>query len=654
MKKKIILSSVLSIVICLSLIAGATYAFFTSEAKVNIAVTSGSVNLTATLTGLDTSSLGRDMNNGEFELGGYATIEGDTLKMYRMAPGDKATVVVDIENNSDIDIQYCVKLIGSGELIGALESVAVIEGVEYAIGGKENSTDWIYVDGGVAINDIAISVLMPHTTGNEYQGKSAEIAIQIIAIQSNAADALFVNGVKYDTLDDAIDAAVNASAPIEVTGNLVLNATDSSNGVVDLQGVTFEGLDYSTITFKNADGSNIGGTNTFKNFNLKNITVIDETFYTAENGENAWEWTYLEFDGTNTFENVVFTDGIMLDGSNTFVDCTFTGHNNDSSEYGNGAMYGAWVNSGVASFTKCDFVGTRGLKAHEAYGSDVTKVTVEACSFGPLSEKPGIAIGKVDATTAISVANSSFVGVQAGDQGKYIYETDTDVATFAFTLTNNSVDAKVDTSDAIDSALNNGYDVTLNGDVTAPDSNSNGYGSTALNVTNGQTIDGQGNTLSAPDANGTWDSAINITSGTIKNLTVDSGFRGIFINHNGVGGKVYLENVIVDGPVYTISCDQGTGNGLEAVNSTFNGWTSYAATIGNVSFTDCNFGEGSGYAYCRPYAPTEFVGCNFEAGYEIDARAAVTFENCYLDGVLITDANVAELVTSNTSNATVK
>ena len=47
MKKKVLLTSILSIVMCLSLIAGATFALFTSESKVNIAVTSGNVEVVA-------------------------------------------------------------------------------------------------------------------------------------------------------------------------------------------------------------------------------------------------------------------------------------------------------------------------------------------------------------------------------------------------------------------------------------------------------------------------------------------------------------------------------------------------------------------------------------------------------------------------------
>ena len=193
-------------------------------------------------------------------------------------------------------------------------------------------------------------------------------------------------------------------------------------------------------------------------------------------------------------------------------------------------------------------------------------------------------------------------------------------------------------------------DITVGSDKVG----SNGYGKTGISLTNGQTLDGNGNSIGV-DAWGTWDTAINTTGGVIKNVTVSSGMRGIFVNHNSaVKEKVILENVIIDGTVYTISCDQGTNSGLDAKNCTFNGWTSYAATIGDVSFVDCSFGEGQGYAFCRPYAPTAFVGCDFEAGFMIDARAAVTFENCTIGGVALTADNLSTLVTSNISNAMVK
>ena len=226
-------------------------------------------------------------------------------------------------------------------------------------------------------------------------------------------------------------------------------------------------------------------------------------------------------------------------------------------------------------------------------------------------------------------------------------ENGTEYATPATTVAN---------ADEFVGALENGEDVIMTSDIIIDPANmSNAYGTTGINVKNGQTIDGGGNTLAIKGADGTWDSGINTTGGTIKNLSVTGSFRGIFINHNAEHSeRVILENVIIDGTTYTISCDQGKFQGLTATDSTFNGWTSYAATLGDAEFIGCNFGEGSGYAFCRPYAPTSFVGCEFETGYEIDPRAAVTFENCTLNGVALTEENLETLVTSNIANATVK
>ncbi len=211
-------------------------------------------------------------------------------------------------------------------------------------------------------------------------------------------------------------------------------------------------------------------------------------------------------------------------------------------------------------------------------------------------------------------------------------------------------------ADALIEALEKGEDVLMNSDIKIDPANmSNAYGKTGINVKNGQTIDGNGYTLDIKGAGGTWDSGINTTGGIIKNIKVTGSFRGIFINHNSTHSEpVILDNVTIDGTTYTISCDQGMNQTLTATNSTFKGWTSFAATLGTAKFVDCSFGEGNGYAYCRPYAVTEFVGCDFEEGFRVDPVAAVTFENCTIAGQPLTESNLATLVTSNIQNATVK
>ena len=194
--------------------------------------------------------------------------------------------------------------------------------------------------------------------------------------------------------------------------------------------------------------------------------------------------------------------------------------------------------------------------------------------------------------------------------------------------------------------------IIMENDIKGKATQSNAYGTTGINILNGETLDGNGFTLTITGADGTWDTAINTTGGIIKNLKIGSGFRGIFVNHNSTySDLVVLENVTIEGPVYTISCDQGTNKGLRAINCTFNGWTSYAATIGTVEFINCNFGEGAGYSFCRPYASTNFDGCDFDGGYAMDPREEVDLKGCTYDDELITSENIADLVTSRAENA---
>ena len=213
----------------------------------------------------------------------------------------------------------------------------------------------------------------------------------------------------------------------------------------------------------------------------------------------------------------------------------------------------------------------------------------------------------------------------------------------------------VETADELIEALENGKDVVLTKNIKIdPASMSNAYGTTGINIKQGQTLDGNGYTIDVAGAGGTWDSGINTTGGLIKDVTITGSFRGIFINHNSEHSEpVILENVTTENTVYTISCDQGLNQGLTATGCTFNGWTSFADTLGDVKFVNCTFGEGSGYAYMRPYAPTEYVGCEFEAGYTVDPRANISFENCTLGGQPLTADNLSDLVTS-TDKVTLK
>lgn len=292
-----------------------------------------------------------------------------------------------------------------------------------------------------------------------------------------------------------------------------------------------------------------------------------------------------------------------------------------------------------------DFDKTQNQKRAYIYAEAGTTVIVNGGNFGKASTRSGYTEGILGKGKVLI-----YGGTFKFDPTNWVapgYEAEKSGDTW-------TVGPKVANAKDLVEELAAGNDIVLTDDLTVSKEliSSNGYGATGINVKDGQTIDGGGNTLNINGAGNTWDSGICVTNGTIKNITVTGSFRGIFVKNNTE--KVVLENVTTEGTVYTISCDQGANGGLEATGCTFNGWTSYAKTIGDVKFVGCTFSEGSGYAFCRPYAPTEFVGCVFEAGFQLDARNVVTFENCTIGDEPLTAENLATLVIGGIDNASVK
>ena len=200
----------------------------------------------------------------------------------------------------------------------------------------------------------------------------------------------------------------------------------------------------------------------------------------------------------------------------------------------------------------------------------------------------------------------------------------------------------------LDMALSNGEDVVLGTDLTfsSQDTTANsGYGATGVSVKGG-TFDGNGKTLTVTNANGTWDSAVHTTGGTIKNLTVSGAMRGIFMG--SATKDLYIDNVVFDDVVYTFNSDGGSKEyGVYISNSTLNGWTSWSNVHKEIEFTNCKFGEGCGYAFMNAYQSVTFKDCDFAEGFEVNpanTSTYLTFENCTYNGVLITKDNVADVL----------
>ena len=226
MKKttKVILSSALTMGLCASLIAGSTLAMFSSRSNVNVAITSGKVDVVASvdtdsLTGYSTeweesahsyvqkptsemTKEGVALPDNTFYAGGTFTYDAGELKLDSIAPGDAVEFKLNIENNSTLAIQYRVQLTvpaeidsrtPQGEVVKQLK-VSFNDGDPVTIGDESTfAQKWSDpIDKGVAIEETPkVRVELPYELGNDYQGQNCLLHVGVYAVQlgTHVADA---------------------------------------------------------------------------------------------------------------------------------------------------------------------------------------------------------------------------------------------------------------------------------------------------------------------------------------------------------------------------------------------------------------------------------------------------------------------------------
>lgn len=236
MNKKALLSSALTIVLCLSLIAGSTFALFTSQTDVSIAVDAGRVNIQAgltqptlysvdpiadgeTATEYDENGKGyiyekQDVtfaNGGTAVLGDRVNEDGTVtpngiITLTNITPGDKIEFNLTGSNTSDVAVQYRYKfdvIDGYDLMVGCN---VIVNGTKYASLATYTS-EWNELLVGADIPEVKLALELPVSAGNEYQELDAQVKVSVEAVQRNAdvsdTDAV---SVKYiTTADDATE-----------------------------------------------------------------------------------------------------------------------------------------------------------------------------------------------------------------------------------------------------------------------------------------------------------------------------------------------------------------------------------------------------------------------------------------------------------------
>ena len=204
MKKKVLAISIITIMLCVAVIAGATFALFTDNGGVDIAVTSGKVSVSAAV---DTNSMtlyspasvnekGEVVNADNsasqtaFANGGTAKVdEYGTLALNGLTPGDKAEFRIKITNNSDVNYKQRVSFaLSSGDEVlyaQLLVGVKTQEDGEYSYytGGY---TAWESKSAATKEETLYVTVELPAYTGNSAKGKQCALSFAVEAVQGNA------------------------------------------------------------------------------------------------------------------------------------------------------------------------------------------------------------------------------------------------------------------------------------------------------------------------------------------------------------------------------------------------------------------------------------------------------------------------------------
>ena len=222
-KKNFIITSIITIALCMSMIAGSTFALFTSESKVNIAVNSGKVSVVANID--KTSVQTKELYDTEYSQGadnmfeGEATFSDKGLTLERLVPGDGIKFNIVVKNESTVSVKYRT-------IISCENNNGLFEGLEVSIAdsglynGKQVKSDWSMLAVGSENKIVPIVIELPEDAGNEYQGKNCTISYMVEAVQGNA----------YTGPDAVVDRFAESELP-DYTDDLSIKLSGSMWGI---------------------------------------------------------------------------------------------------------------------------------------------------------------------------------------------------------------------------------------------------------------------------------------------------------------------------------------------------------------------------------------------------------------------------------------
>ena len=634
-------TSIISLLLCVSMLVGTTFAWFTDEVK------SGRNVIAAG--NLDVELCHSDENETDVKVDGSTKLFNDVVLW---EPGAVLFDTLQVKNVGTLALKYDLNLsvlnetvvngyklsdvIKVGVLDGALGAGTTRDGLIAAVSSWTPLKDFSMNKNAIALEvggeDTFTLVLywQPNSNeidnrynmNNENQGKKLEldIGVNLYATQVESESDSFDN--TYDEDAYVEDAANLAEILISDNKNIVVALTTDvdlpitslgsqtpGSGEYKLGGESTESiiidLNGHMLNITTGYWSALGAVNPDATITIKNGTMVS-----TGNSAATWNANDLRFCNCNwVFENVTFNKEVALDNAGkttTMKNVTING---------TGDYYALWITSEGQNVTidglTVNSVG-RGIKIDNQYVDTSSKVTLNVANATFTTAKKAAMVVKSPEGADITLSNVNINGV-AADPFNEVW-VDENAAAYADKVTvtggkkvvEGSVEAPASaaTNDALKNAIagENTEIILAPGTYTLP-TLTNEEGLTIVGAADGSTVIGGENTTTGFGSNFGKNT-------TIKNITFNGATNGVRYSYAN-GGNTTFDNCTFAGDTYGFHMDESNGATLIFNNCTFSGFNAFAGDLVKVVFNNCTFLHNGNYGHTNIWSTAEFNNCTF-------------------------------------------
>ena len=468
--------------------------------------------------------------------------------------------------------------------------------------------------------------------GSEAKAESQKALLNLTIYNQGNTFSPDVNGIRYGFTDSVRTDAKGVTKVVSEDGSEVTLGAILEDAVVR-RGVAGEEENKTITKVVVEEGVAVLYDRTFRRFYALETVELPSTLTTIGAAGSG------VFQSCTNLKNIVIPESVTVLGKGTFQECS--------------SLESINIPAGVTRI-ESDCLRATGLKSVEFHAGvtyfgaqafrdckQLTEVIINAPEFTMEGNTFGIMAAPFTPMT-IHVANAE---MKAYVESKLTAHAKTYITVVAPEVVSTTTDLQAAASEGKNVVLADDLTVTSSEMVGAP------YGNKTAVVHNGGVFDGNGKTLNMTIGGDNY--VVMTNGGTIKNVTIDKGFRGVVVM--SANQTIKLENVVCSGDVcYALNTAEGDSTqDLVATNCTFDGWSSWSL-LKSATFTNCSFGQGEYYTNVygrlgKPYVNTVFDGCEFCSKYYIDLSALgadqkVTLKNCTVNGVKLTAQNWTSLV----------